>query len=262
MRLFSTLRNLREDRRAFGKGAESRRRRPGEAGRPGGKTAARDRGSPADGTIAVDATVETVDYQGQAVRYFVRAGDRHLQAINMIDERPFAGRRARFPPSASARLRGAACQLIFGTNNRDETEKPSLLPEPPPRPVLDQARGVYMWDVDGKRYLDGSSGAMVCNIGHSNPRVLTAMRLADGEIDLRLPAAFRDRSRLKNLRQRPLRSRRRGWKGVLRFRRIGGGGKRHQAGAAIRRGSGAEIALESDLAVSQSYHGARSARWR
>ncbi len=44
------------------------------------------------------------------------------------------------------------------------------------RPMLDQARGVYMWDVDGKRYLDGSSGAMVCNIGHSNKRVLDAMR--------------------------------------------------------------------------------------
>ena len=48
------------------------------------------RGETADGTVAVDATVETVDYQGQAVRYFVRAGDRQLQAINMIDERPFA----------------------------------------------------------------------------------------------------------------------------------------------------------------------------
>lgn len=44
------------------------------------------------------------------------------------------------------------------------------------RPVLDQARGVYMWDEDGKRYLDGSSGAMVCNIGHSDPDVLEAMR--------------------------------------------------------------------------------------
>ncbi|NQU59100.1 MAG: aspartate aminotransferase family protein [Rhodospirillales bacterium] len=44
------------------------------------------------------------------------------------------------------------------------------------RPVLDMARGVYMWDVDGKRYLDGSSGAMVSNIGHSNPNVLEAMR--------------------------------------------------------------------------------------
>ena len=44
------------------------------------------------------------------------------------------------------------------------------------RPVLDQARGIYMWDVDGKRYLDGSSGAMVCNIGHSNENVLATMR--------------------------------------------------------------------------------------
>jgi len=44
------------------------------------------------------------------------------------------------------------------------------------RPLLDQARGVYIWDVDGRRYLDGSSGAMVCNVGHSNPRVLDAMR--------------------------------------------------------------------------------------
>jgi len=44
------------------------------------------------------------------------------------------------------------------------------------RPVLDMARGVYMWDIDGKRYLDGSSGAMVSNIGHSNANVLEAMR--------------------------------------------------------------------------------------
>ena len=44
------------------------------------------------------------------------------------------------------------------------------------RPTLDRAEGVYMWDKSGKRYLDGSSGAMVSNIGHSNPNVLEAMR--------------------------------------------------------------------------------------
>lgn len=44
------------------------------------------------------------------------------------------------------------------------------------RPTLEKAEGIYMWDVAGKRYIDGSSGAMVSNIGHSNPRVLTAMR--------------------------------------------------------------------------------------
>ncbi|WP_306151949.1 ABC transporter ATP-binding protein [Roseovarius sp. MMSF_3281] len=43
-----------------------------------------------DGSVSVPATVETVDYQGQAVRYFVRAGDTQLQAINMIDGHPFA----------------------------------------------------------------------------------------------------------------------------------------------------------------------------
>ena len=44
------------------------------------------------------------------------------------------------------------------------------------RPQLDRAEGIYMWDSTGKRYIDGSSGAMVSNIGHSNPRVLAAMR--------------------------------------------------------------------------------------
>lgn len=44
------------------------------------------------------------------------------------------------------------------------------------RPMLGEARGIYIWDVDGNRYLDGSSGAMVANIGHGNERVLAAMR--------------------------------------------------------------------------------------
>lgn len=44
------------------------------------------------------------------------------------------------------------------------------------RPQLARTDGIYMWDVTGKRYIDGSSGAMVSNIGHSNPRVLDAMK--------------------------------------------------------------------------------------
>lgn len=44
------------------------------------------------------------------------------------------------------------------------------------RPMLDRAEGIYLWDTTGKRYLDGSSGAMVSNIGHSNPRVIEAMK--------------------------------------------------------------------------------------
>ncbi len=45
--------------------------------------------APTDGLCAAPATVETVDYQGQTVRYFLRVGDTQLQAINMIDVRPF-----------------------------------------------------------------------------------------------------------------------------------------------------------------------------
>nr|WP_112323364.1 aspartate aminotransferase family protein [Oceanibium sediminis] len=44
------------------------------------------------------------------------------------------------------------------------------------KPFLEQAKGVYMWDQDGRRYLDGSSGAMVCNIGHGNAHVLEVMK--------------------------------------------------------------------------------------
>jgi len=44
-----------------------------------------------------------------------------------------------------------------------------------PRPMLDYAKGIYLYDVHGKKYLDGCSGAMVSNIGHSNQNVLAAM---------------------------------------------------------------------------------------
>ena len=45
-----------------------------------------------------------------------------------------------------------------------------------PRPFLEHGEGIYLYDESGKRYIDGSSGAMVSNIGHSNPRVLAKMK--------------------------------------------------------------------------------------
>jgi putative spermidine/putrescine transport system ATP-binding protein/spermidine/putrescine transport system ATP-binding protein len=53
----------------------------------------------APGLVTSPARVETVDYQGQTVRYFLRVKDTQLQAINLIDGRPFA--------------EGAAVQLGF-----------------------------------------------------------------------------------------------------------------------------------------------------
>jgi adenosylmethionine-8-amino-7-oxononanoate aminotransferase len=46
-----------------------------------------------------------------------------------------------------------------------------------PRPFLDRGEGIYLFDEAGKRYIDGSSGAMVSNIGHSNPRVLAKIKV-------------------------------------------------------------------------------------
>lgn len=39
-----------------------------------------------------------------------------------------------------------------------------------------RAEGSYVWDVDGKRYLDWSVGIAVMNVGHSHPKVLEAVR--------------------------------------------------------------------------------------
>ena len=44
------------------------------------------------------------------------------------------------------------------------------------RPLVDRAEGIYLWDQAGRRMIDGSSGAMVVNIGHSNRHVLDAMK--------------------------------------------------------------------------------------
>jgi adenosylmethionine-8-amino-7-oxononanoate aminotransferase len=44
------------------------------------------------------------------------------------------------------------------------------------RPLVDRAEGIHIWDQQGNRYIDGSSGAMVVNIGHGNENVLEAMR--------------------------------------------------------------------------------------
>ncbi len=45
-----------------------------------------------------------------------------------------------------------------------------------PRPFLERAEGIYLFDEQGKRYIDGTSGAMVSNVGHSNPRILARMK--------------------------------------------------------------------------------------
>src|SRR4028119_2051693 len=42
--------------------------------------------------------------------------------------------------------------------------------------VVDRAKGIYFWDVDGKRYMDFNSQLMCVNIGHGDERVLDAIK--------------------------------------------------------------------------------------
>ena len=43
-------------------------------------------------------------------------------------------------------------------------------------PIVERGEGVYLYDEEGTRYFDASSGPITCNIGHANPKVLEAIR--------------------------------------------------------------------------------------
>ena len=42
--------------------------------------------------------------------------------------------------------------------------------------VIDRAEGIYLWDADGKKYIDFCAGLLCINIGHGNRHVLDAMK--------------------------------------------------------------------------------------
>jgi alanine-glyoxylate transaminase/(R)-3-amino-2-methylpropionate-pyruvate transaminase len=42
--------------------------------------------------------------------------------------------------------------------------------------ALDHGEGLYVWDVDGKRYLDFFGGILTTSVGHNSPRVVEAVR--------------------------------------------------------------------------------------
>ncbi len=43
--------------------------------------------------------------------------------------------------------------------------------EPHPMPMAERGEGIYIFDEQGKRYIDGCSGAIAANIGHGNERI-------------------------------------------------------------------------------------------
>lgn len=57
-------------------------------------------------------------------------------------------------------------------------------------PTIDRGDGVWLWDTDGTRYLDGCSGAVVTAVGHAHPAVLSAMAEQSGRVTFTHRGAF------------------------------------------------------------------------
>ena len=57
-------------------------------------------------------------------------------------------------------------------------------------PTAVSAKGVWITDSNGKRYLDGSGGAIVVNIGHGDAEVVEAMRAQATEVSYVHGTAF------------------------------------------------------------------------
>ena len=51
-----------------------------------------------------------------------------------------------------------------------------------------KAKGIYLWDADGNRYLDFNSQAMCVNIGHADDRVIQAINEQVSELPYVVPA--------------------------------------------------------------------------
>ncbi len=48
--------------------------------------------------------------------------------------------------------------------------------------LINKAQGSWVWDIDGKKYLDCESGMWCCNLGHNHPKVVQVMKNQLSEI--------------------------------------------------------------------------------
>jgi adenosylmethionine-8-amino-7-oxononanoate aminotransferase len=60
----------------------------------------------------------------------------------------------------------------------------------PQLPRIVKGKGVYLWDASGRRYFDGTSGPVTCNLGHGNEGVLAAMARQAAAVTYAYPSAF------------------------------------------------------------------------
>lgn len=76
-----------------------------------------------------------------------------------------------FLSTSSLRNLGPASQAVF--DREDKYGAHNYAPAPV---VLCKGEGVYVWDMEGKRYFDFLSGFSALNQGHRHPRIIKAMK--------------------------------------------------------------------------------------
>jgi 4-aminobutyrate aminotransferase len=91
----------------------------------------------------------------------------------MVKEMAFSKRKSPFYPSITTKLPGLKARKVL-KKDQDFVSQSYTRVYPL---VVKKAKGVWVEDVDGNRFLDFNSGIAVCNTGHCHPRVVKAIRL-------------------------------------------------------------------------------------
>lgn len=99
----------------------------------------------------------------------------------------FAGDSAHLNPPSTIRIAGDTEQRHL----RDIEDRLGAHNYHPLDVTLSHGRGIWVWDVDGKRYLDCLAGYSAINQGHCHPRILAAMVEQAGRLTL-TSRAFRN----------------------------------------------------------------------
>lgn len=62
------------------------------------------------------------------------------------------------------------------------------------KPVISHGKGIYLWDTEGKRYIDASGGAVVVNVGHGVEEIADAIRQQAAEVAYAHASMFTSRA--------------------------------------------------------------------
>ncbi|MEG1825465.1 MAG: aminotransferase class III-fold pyridoxal phosphate-dependent enzyme, partial [Cloacibacillus sp.] len=55
---------------------------------------------------------------------------------------------------------------------------------------MDHGEGIYLYDKDGKEYLDGCCGALISNLGHRNREIINAVTAQYEKIEFAHPSRW------------------------------------------------------------------------